>query len=209
MDDAAHAQAMIFRIAAGTAFDDDVIARFERDARDAQDGERENGTFHRILQRHKMNAEPAGIVYASRTWRPAVKGIVEQCPDAGVVDRSGIEIRILGGERSRAVETVFRHADLPQRARRSEAGREIEQPLRRIADAERARHTLHGRSRRVGVEGGRMRQDDRVDFSVRQVERPAERMTQLVMQAHAGRAERGAAEPRSVQGLGPCIKIVR
>ena len=48
-----------------------------------------------------------------------------------------------------------------------------------------------------------------MDLRVRQVERAAERMTQLVVKAHAGRAERRASETRPVQRLAARPEIRR
>jgi hypothetical protein len=56
-----------------------------------------------------------------------------------------------------------------------------------------------GRERRVV--GDRVGKDDRVRLGVREIERAAERVAELVVQTHADRSEDAAGEPRAVACL--------
>ena len=85
--------------------------------------------------------------------------------------------------------------------------REIEQPLRRIIRAQRARNPGHRFRRRSGVVGGRMRQHDRMGFGMGQVEHAAQHVTELVMQRHPDRAEADAAQPGAVERVAPRARI--
>src|SRR5258706_16018710 len=98
----------------------------------------------------------------------------------------------------RALEVVLLHADIGELHRQAE-------PLLELPDA--ARRVLHShcprdaaqRLARDAVVAQRVRQDYGVRLGVRQAE-AAEHMTELVVQAVAGGADRQAREPRALKG---------
>ena len=62
----------------------------------------------------------------------------QQLPDGVRPYGRGVVIRIGGGELHGVIDAVLRHADVLQRHPRADGEIEIEQPLCRIRDAERA-----------------------------------------------------------------------
>ncbi len=129
--------------------------------------------------------------------RAAVR-VLEQLTHARVIDGSRVVVGGFGGELRRPVETVGRHADVLQRDRRAEPDGEIVDALRHVAAAKGVGGPAHRLRRRVAIECHGVRQDDRVHFGVGQIECAAEAMTQLVVDAHARRAERRSRQPRAV-----------
>ena len=66
---------------------------------------------------------------------------------------------------------------------------------------------LHGLRRGVAVVGDRVRQDHRVDLGVRQVERAAQRVTELVVEAHAAAPSTVPASQRAVVRVRPRLEV--
>src|ERR1700758_3680655 len=82
---------------------------------------------------------------SSKSGRPlSIIGVFKQLPNSGILDGSWIVIRILGGNRGRAVQTVSRHADIFQRDRCAQPGCQIIDSLRSVLDTERFGSDAHG-----------------------------------------------------------------
>src|SRR3974390_2895248 len=119
----------------------------------------------------------------------AVKRRIEQRTDAGTLDGTRIEIRLLGRELGGAIESGFGHADVLEGERGAKAFHQIINPLRGLRNIQCALGGSHGRPRGVVVIRHRVRQDNGVGLGMRQVPGAAQHVTKLVMQRHADRAE--------------------
>ena len=145
----------------------------------------------------------------SRSLARALIRVLEQLTDARVFDRPRVVVRMLGREPCRAIETVVRHADVLQGDRCAKAHGKIVNALRRVARAQGGRHDAHGVGCGLPVERRRVRQDRPCARRRAQVERAAERVAQLVVHAHAGRAERRPREPGAVERVGARVEVLR
>ncbi len=126
---------------------------------------------------------------------------VEQRADRVARERRGVGVGLGDGEVSGLVEAVLGHAEFPERGRRAEVFRQVEQAAGGISGVQRGRDAAHRLGRRFGVVGGGVGQDDGMHLGVRQIEGAAERVAQLVVQGEADRAERRGAQPGAVERI--------
>ena len=132
----------------------------------------------------------------------------QQLQHRRVLDFPRIGIRRLGRDARRALEVGFLHAQVGKPHRQSERAFQIEYARGSVTAANRALHARHGLARAVVVVAHGVRQHDGMRLGMRQVEAAAEHVAQLVVQRHAGRAERDAAKPRAVKRLASWLRDV-
>lgn len=124
-------------------------------------------------------------------------------------ERARIPIGALQREPRCRRNPAFRHA---QRAQRSGQGKCLAERAKRgnrIVRAHRSAQGSHGFRDMIGIIGESMRQHDGMRLSMRQPERSAQRVAELVMQRHAGRCQHHARQPRAIKRLSTRIAISR
>jgi hypothetical protein len=124
--------------------------------------------------------------------RVAAPGPRDQFADRLALDGARIPVGVLHGEVGGLVDAALGHADLAQRCRRRKFSRQIVEAARGVRRTKCCGDLRHrvGYGRRIVGEG--VRENDGVGLRMRQIERPAQRMAELVMQRHADGAEADA-----------------
>ena len=170
----------------------------------------EHGLGDRVLVEVPHGVISLRVMPAARR-RASAQARRDQCANRLALDRPRIPVRVLqrrdrrpGRCRSRACRSRCSDAGTAELPRQVVTGRARRR--RTPSACAIARHRL-GRGWRVVGDG--VRQDDGVRFRVRQIERAAEHVAELVMQRHADGAEADAAEPGAIERVGARGAVVR
>ena len=148
---------------------------------------------------------PDVVVSMVVTGPPAPRR-ADQPLQRSVPDRDGVVLRHRRlGERGGLLDPVFGHPQRAQPPWDAVLVGERPQPRDPVGDAQRPGDPSHRVRRARGVERQDVREDDGVGAGVRQVERPAQHVAELVVQTRAGHGERRRAEPRAAQQLGRVV----
>ena len=100
------------------------------------------------------------------------------------------------------------HADLLERGGRAQALRQIPETAADAVGPENVDHRIE-LARGGGIEAGGVGEDHGVGVGMGQIEAAAQRMAELVMQRHAGGAERHTGEKRAVRGAAAGVDVAR
>ena len=134
---------------------------------------------------------------------------MQQLPNPTPRNHPWIPIRICNREIRRALDVSQLHPNRLQRHRSTQRRRQIPHPARRFVCPQRLRHPSHRLPSLRRVKRHRMRQDHRMRLRMRQIERPSQRVAQLVMQRHPDGSQHRPAEPSPIQRLRPSVCILR
>ena len=122
-----------------------------------------------------------------------MEGVFKKFPDTVSVERSRVYIRCLGRYASRLINPFPLHAEFGKARWRSNPGRQIVQSFNGIRRSQRTAYRRHGVRRGLPIEIRRIRKQHGMRFGMRQAERTAQNVTELVMYSHRRLGERKAA----------------
>src|SRR5262245_35732280 len=106
-------------------------------------------------------------------------------PNALVVHRPRIVIRVLGDEPCSTIKLIFRHSELLQRSWGADADFQLKQTLSGIVCVESFRNNAHGTRCGLTIKYNSMRKNDRVHVCMWKAKRAAQHMTDVVMNGHS------------------------
>lgn len=157
----------------------------------------------------RRRPERRGNLHRGRCRTAAPPGILQQALDALVRQLPGVRVRRGDGQPRGLRQIRLRHAQRAQRGGASHGGDQVEHPARGVRHAQCIGDPVHDVPGCGGVVGHGVRQDHRVCLGVRQAERTAQGVAQLVVESHADGGEAGTGQPRGMEKVGACSGVGR